>query len=62
MTKRLTLGAALLLLSLSAAKLLFAQGAALSGSQSKAPVTGEDRDRLLVCGKEAIRRALCQVP
>jgi len=52
MTKRLTLGAALLLLSLSVAKLLFAQGAALSASQSKAPVTGEDRDRLLVAGKE----------
>ena len=47
MTKRPTLGAALLLLSLSVAKLLFAQGAALSGSQSKAPITGEDRDRLL---------------
>jgi len=52
MTKRLTLGAAVLLLSLSVAKLLFAQGAALSGSQSKAPISGEDRDRLLVAGKK----------
>jgi mono/diheme cytochrome c family protein len=52
MTKRPTLGVALLLLSLSVAKLLFAQGAALSGSQSKASITGEDRDRLLAAGKK----------
>jgi mono/diheme cytochrome c family protein len=52
MTKRLTLGAALLFLSLSVATLLFAQGAAPSGSQSKAPITGEDRDRLLAAGKK----------
>jgi mono/diheme cytochrome c family protein len=52
MTKRLTLGAALLLLSLSGAKLLFAQGAALSGSQSRVPITDEDRDRLLAAGKK----------
>lgn len=52
MTKGLTLGAALLFLSLSVAKLLFAQGAAPSGSQSKAPIAGEDRDRLLAAGKK----------
>ena len=52
MTKRLTLGAALLFLSLSVAKLLLAQGSALSGSQSKPPITGEDRDRLLAAGKK----------
>jgi len=40
MTKRRTLGAALLLLSLSVAKLLFAQGAAPSGSQVKTAITG----------------------
>ena len=51
MTKRRTLGAALLLLSLSVAKLLFAQGAAPSGSQVKTAITGEDRDRLLAAGK-----------
>jgi mono/diheme cytochrome c family protein len=52
MTKRLTLGAALLLLSLSVAKLLFAQGAAPSASQAKTALTGEDRDRLLAAGKK----------
>jgi mono/diheme cytochrome c family protein len=52
MTKRLTPGAALLFLSLSVATLLFAQGAPPPGSQSKAPITGEDRDRLLAAGKK----------
>lgn len=52
MTKRLTLGAALLLLSLSVAKLLFAQGAAPSASQAKTALAGEDRDRLLAAGKK----------
>jgi len=52
MTKGLTLGAALLFLSLSVAKLLFAQGAAPCDSQSKAPIAGEDRDRLLAAGKK----------
>ncbi len=51
MTMRLTLGAALLVLSLSVAKLLFAQGAAPSGWQVKTAITGEDRDRLLAAGK-----------
>ena len=63
MTKLLTLGAALLLLSLSVAKLLFAQGAVPSGSQAKAPITGEDRDRLLAAGKKLFvgRCAKCHV-
>lgn len=52
MTKRLTLAAALLLLSLSVAKLLFAQGVAPSGSQAKTPLPAEDRDRLLAAGKK----------
>jgi mono/diheme cytochrome c family protein len=52
MTKRLTLTAALLLLSLSVARLLFAQGVAPSGSQAKTPLTAEDHDRLLVAGKK----------
>jgi mono/diheme cytochrome c family protein len=52
MTKRLTLSAALLLLSLSATMLVFARGGARSSLQGKTAITGEDRDRLLAAGKK----------
>ncbi len=52
MTKRLTLGAALLLLSLPAAMLVFAHGATQSPLQAKTAITGEEPERLLAAGKK----------
>jgi hypothetical protein len=52
MTKQLTLAAALLLLSLSLAKFLSAQGVAPSGPHAKTSLIAEDRDRLLAAGKK----------
>ena len=49
MTKRLTLGAALLLLSSLASMLVFARGQAQSSLQAK---TGEEPERLLAAGKK----------
>ncbi len=50
MTKRLTLGAALLLLSSLASILVFARGQAQSSLQAKTAVTGEEPERLLTAG------------
>jgi len=52
MTKRLTLGAALLLLSSLASMLVFARGQAQSSLQAKTAVTGEEPERLLTAGKK----------
>jgi len=51
MRKRVTIGAALLLLSLLAAELIHAWGHARSGLQAKPVATDEERGNLLATGK-----------
>ncbi len=52
MTKRLTLGAVLLLLSLSVAKLVSGHVGQRSQLQAKSVTAEEDRERLLTAGKK----------
>ena len=52
MTKRITLGATLLLFSFLVAKQVFGHGDQRSGLQAKSVTADEDRERLLAAGKK----------